>query len=421
MKVSFLFVLIFTFSLSVSYSQWTEQISGITDDLISVSAVDNNVAWTCGNNGKVLRTTNGGLNWVNASGAQILPNLDLYNIFGIDADNALVTGSNSTGTYVYKTINGGVIWLQVFSQAGGFIDCILMGNPMIGFMYGDPVGGRWSLWGTITGGVTWDSTDFYIPQDSNEAGWNNSMFFDRYGGVVWFGTNNSRIYRTFNLLNWSVQPTTGQANSYAIWFNSTMNGMTGGDSIMSTTNGGNDWTNTLTQPPGTDIITGITGVSDNWWVTRYNTSIYYSPDNGTTWLTDYTAPSGNYTHIAKARYGSNIILWAVRTGGGISRSEIPVGIAPVTNNIPKQYNLKQNYPNPFNPSTSISFDIPKSGNVRLVVFDELGREISVLIDGELNAGSYKAEFNGSSLSTGVYFYRITAGDFTMTKKMILSK
>jgi hypothetical protein len=90
-------------------------------------------------------------------------------------------------------------------------------------------------------------------------------------------------------------------------------------------------------------------------------------------------------------------------------------------NKPETFVLTQNYPNPFNPSTSIRFDLPKSGNVRLVVFDELGREISVLVDTRLNAGSYTAEFNGSNLSSGVYFYRITAGDFISTKKMILSK
>ena len=420
MKLLFLILSIFLFSFTATYSQWVEQSSGITDDLNSVSAVDMNVAWTCGNNGKVLRTTNGGLIWEDVSGSQIPATLDLYNIYGIDANNALVTGSDAD-TYVFKTINGGITWIQVFTQAGGFMDCILMANPMIGFMHGDPVGGRWSLWGTINGGITWDSSSFYIPQSSNEAGWNNSMFFDRYGGVVWFGTNNTRVYRTFNLLNWSVQPTTGQPNSYAVWFNSTTNGMTGGDSIMSTTNGGNDWLSPLTQPAGTGIITGITGVSDNWWVARYGTSIYYSPDNGTTWLTDYTAPSGNYTHIGKARTGSNIVMWAVRTEGGISRSEIPVGIAPVSNNTPSKYNLMQNYPNPFNPSTKIRLDIPNSGNVKLVVFDELGREIAVLVDNRLDAGSYTADFNGASLSSGIYFYRLIASDFTMTRKMILSK
>ena len=421
MKFLILTLYVLLLSLSVSYSDWVEQTSGISDDLNSVSAADENVAWTCGNSGKILRTTDGGLIWENAAGSQIPASLDLYNIFGIDANNALVTGSDSNNTYVFKTINGGITWIQVFTQAGGFIDCILMGNPMIGFMYGDPVGGRWSLWGTINGGITWDSSSFYIPQNGNETGWNNSMFFDRYGGVVWFGTNNTRVYRTFNLLNWSVQPTTGQPNSYAVWFNSTTNGMTGGDSIMSTTNGGNDWLSPLTQPLGTGIITGITGVSDNWWVTRYSTSIYYSPDNGSTWFEDYAAPSGNYTHIAKARNGSNIVLWAVRTEGGISRSEIPIGVAPVSNNIPKKYNLMQNYPNPFNPSTKIRFDIPNSGNVKLTIFDELGREVAVLVNNKLNAGSYSADFNGSNISSGVYFYRITAGDYTMTKKMILSK
>jgi hypothetical protein len=409
------------FASFVSNSQWVEQTSGLTTDLTSVSAVDQNTAWACGNGGVVIRTTNGGLNWVNASGSPIPSTLDLYNIFGIDANTALVTGSNSTAAYVFKTANGGINWISVFTQTGGFINTILMGNPLLGFMYGDPVGGRWSLWGTYNGGATWDSTHFYIPQTGSEAGWNNSMFFDPVGGVVWFGTNNTHIYRTFNLLNWVAQPTTGQSSSYAVWFNNSTTGMTGGTGILLTSDGGANWSAPGMSLPGTGNITGITGVTNDWWVVRQGTDVYYSPDNGTTWLNDYTAPSGAYTHITKARTGSNIVLWAVRTAGGISRNEIPVGIISVSNGVPSKFNLSQNYPNPFNPSTSIRFDIPKSENVKLVVFDELGRQISVLVNTKVNPGSYKINFDGTNLSSGVYFYRLDAGNYHDTKKMILSK
>jgi len=85
------------------------------------------------------------------------------------------------------------------------------------------------------------------------------------------------------------------------------------------------------------------------------------------------------------------------------------------------YQLAQNQPNPFNPTTSINFNIPSNSHVELTVYNVLGKEIARLVDGELTAGQYSAVFNASELSSGIYFYRMTAGDFTEMKKMILMK
>jgi hypothetical protein len=99
-----------------------------------------------------------------------------------------------------------------------------------------------------------------------------------------------------------------------------------------------------------------------------------------------------------------------------------VGINQLGTEIPKVFELAQNYPNPFNPTTKINFAIPSSETVTIKVFDLTGREISTLISGEkLMAGKYTTDFDGSKLSSGVYFYRITAGAYNMTKKMILVK
>jgi subtilisin family serine protease len=97
-----------------------------------------------------------------------------------------------------------------------------------------------------------------------------------------------------------------------------------------------------------------------------------------------------------------------------------VGIKENQNKLPDSFALFQNYPNPFNPSTVISYQIPKAGHVKLKVYDVLGREVATLIDKEQIAGSYKVEFSGQ-LSSGVYFYRLTAGEFSQTKKMLLLK
>ncbi|RPI19275.1 MAG: T9SS C-terminal target domain-containing protein [Ignavibacteriae bacterium] len=87
--------------------------------------------------------------------------------------------------------------------------------------------------------------------------------------------------------------------------------------------------------------------------------------------------------------------------------------------IPDNFSLSQNYPNPFNPKTKIQFSIPWTSNVNLTVYDILGREISVLVNEELKAGNYNADFDAGDLSSGIYFYKIIAGDFNETKKMIL--
>ncbi|MFZ1323395.1 MAG: T9SS type A sorting domain-containing protein, partial [Ignavibacteria bacterium] len=89
--------------------------------------------------------------------------------------------------------------------------------------------------------------------------------------------------------------------------------------------------------------------------------------------------------------------------------------------VPTEFNLSQNYPNPFNPSTKIDFQIPENGNVKITLYDMTGREVAVILNEVKEAGYYNVNFNGSNLSTGAYFYRINANDFTATKKMTLIK
>lgn len=107
--------------------------------------------------------------------------------------------------------------------------------------------------------------------------------------------------------------------------------------------------------------------------------------------------------------------------------EIRYVIGPVTeigNNgseIPKGFKLSQNYPNPFNPVTKIQFAIPENSYISLMVYDYLGREIQTLLKGTKTAGTYEVTFNGSSLSSGVYYYKLTTDKSTETKKMILAK
>ena len=90
----------------------------------------------------------------------------------------------------------------------------------------------------------------------------------------------------------------------------------------------------------------------------------------------------------------------------------------LSTDLPTHFSLDQNYPNPFNPATSISFSLPSKSFVSLKVFDALGREVSILLADELPAGTYERQWNAAALPSGVYFYRLQAGSFTETKKLL---
>jgi hypothetical protein len=99
---------------------------------------------------------------------------------------------------------------------------------------------------------------------------------------------------------------------------------------------------------------------------------------------------------------------------------IITGVANV-GNLPVKFQLQQNYPNPFNPSTTITFSVPHSANTSLKVFDMLGREVATLVDGYTASGSHEVHFNATNLASGIYCYKLTSGNFTEVKKMMLVK
>lgn len=200
------------------------------------------------------------------------------------------------------------------------------------------------------------------------------------------------------------------------------------------------------------------------WVSLYNgsgndfdiaTSIK-SDVNGNVYVAGYSYGTGTQEDFATVKYNSNgDQQWAEIFNGDADSSDIAaslaidqsgniytsgysyvtssgfdfitikysqtVGVNQISGNLPEKFLLEQNYPNPFNPNTNIRYTIEEAGYTSLTVYNSVGIEISTLISENLQAGSYSAEFNAENYPSGVYYYKLTSGDFTQVKKMILLK
>lgn len=144
-------------------------------------------------------------------------------------------------------------------------------------------------------------------------------------------------------------------------------------------------------------------------------SLTQSSSNPNYWTYSYSPSDKLVLHFTNGsviyfKFNSfdNLLMWYI-TGVNSASSK------------PAEFNLAQNYPNPFNPSTTISYNLPKSNNVLLIVYDVLGRVVKTLVNKEQSVGYHKVHFNASYLSNGIYYYRIKVGQFIETKKMILLK
>ena len=404
-------------STSCNYN-WSTQTSGTPNQLLTVSAVSDQIGWAAGVGPTVVRTTNGGTSWTAATGTGITG--DVYNIYAWSANDALCTTSPSA-TFIYKTTNGGTTWTQVYTLAGGFIDAIQMVSTSEGYALGDPVGGKWTVLKTTDGGNTWARMATEPAQVGTEAGWNNS--FQIVGTNMWFGTNNTRVYRSTDLgLTWTSGATTGTVNTYGVHYNNATTGLAGGTAMVLSTNGGTSYSS-VTAPGTAGNLNGIEGNGSDWWAIRSGNTIYRSTNGAASWTNAFVSGTAVFQDIDFAVVGSGCPNgWAVGNAGVIAKmTGTLVGVTTTSSEVPSSYLLKQNYPNPFNPTTNITFALPKAGDVTLKVYDMSGKEVAVLVNEFKNAGSYLVGFNAANLPSGAYFYRIVSGGFIETKKMLLVK
>jgi hypothetical protein len=191
------------------------------------------------------------------------------------------------------------------------------------------------------------------------------------------------------------------------------------DGILKSTDGGINWIAHIINED--NYFTDIYFLNENiGWVVGGDGNIFKSTDGGVNWIVQ---TSNCYGNLQSVQFVNQNDGWVVGLNGTILHTSNG-GVSYIMyygNEVVTDFSLSQNYPNPFNPTTKINYQIPYTSLVSIKVYDLLGREVASLVNEEKPAGNYEAEFDGSDLSSGIYFYKIQAGDYTSVKKMILLK
>jgi hypothetical protein len=163
-------------------------------------------------------------------------------------------------------------------------------------------------------------------------------------------------------------------------------------------------------------ITDLVSVRGAVFASAYADGVFLSTDQGGHWA----SVSGGIENLyINCLAHSTSDLYAGVYWGGVWRRPLDEMIPPVPVTIPASYSLSQNYPNPFNPTTTIRYSLPEAAHVVLTVYDVLGRAMMTVLDATQLAGEKSVELDASSLASGVYFYRMQAGGFVATRKLLL--
>lgn len=443
---------------------WIIQNAGISGYFTKVFFVDSLNGWVSGYAGKMLRTSDGGNNWIAVSSGTT-GNL-IFSKFN-DSNTGYISGSGS----ILKSTNGGNNWVQQWSLNGDLVLSVNFVNDNTGYAF-QP--GR--LYKTTNGGNNWSflsevkiSSTFPISYYFYKMHFLNNTTGIIVGSVLRnigsYSSQEGSIYRTTNSgVNWDYM-----SNSYVLYYVdiSFINENTGwivgtSGGIIKTTNAGANWIG-QTGPfssvnyqyvsaadSNTVYVTGYgnglntllaksTNGGFNWtgslvsmdknirkidfvnrntgWASGEKGLLYATTNGGTDWFYQPT-PTNEHLYV---NFLDEHTGWLVGNSGVILKttSGIVSGIKVIPAVTPSSHMLYQNYPNPFNPVTKIRFQVSESGNVIIKVFDITGKEISTLINDRLQPGTYETTFDGSKLSSGIYFYSINTGDFSQTKKMVL--
>ncbi len=452
----FFFLLICT---EINFSQWT--VDHFSDNPFNnnyfsyISVVDSSTVWVVGSTfyarNNILRRNALG-NWDSISTNGISDSLLINCIVAKDELNAWVTDGAFFGqrgnAHIYRTTNGGLNWfvqVNTGGQFGGFNGISFSKiNPAYGYAWSNPPdsnGTPLKIYKTSNSGANWQVYSYTV--DPRFIGTQNSICVTD-SMHAWFGLYNTTgmydyhkiLYTTDGGTNFQISHLAYQGyyvNSIEFKQNNQF-GIAATDDqydyLSKSNNGGASWQSVFYESLGNSIKI-ISIPNTNVWYAATGSQeagkrMYKSTDNGMNWNAMLFPDSLfiKLTFMDYSSYGNKVYLYAVERNGKIFRlvdNVEVIGINSISTEIPKLYSLSQNYPNPFNPLTKIRFSLPHAGNVRLTVFDALGKEIKLLVNENLQAGIYETDLDAANIPSGVYFYRIEADGYTETKKMILLK
>lgn len=475
-------ILLFTLLCSSLYSQWLPEVrltnfsgnsycSQYGQRNIAANGSTVHVVWYDAFIGNYLiyytRSTDGGATWGTDTNL-ILTNYEATNpsicVSGSMMHTVWVDRRNGNDEIYYKrSTNEGVSWLpevrmtdNVYQQDQPTI--CASGQNVCMFWRDDRNSGSYEIYyiRSTDDGATWTAdtrlTNFVGPRNGPAVAVTGSIIH-----LVWddgrSGANTEIYYKksTDNGITWG--PDVRLTNAAEISFSSSVavsgntvhvtwedyrNGF-GEIYYKNSTDGGATWGADMritndpqnSDDPSIDVSGSLVHIV--WEDKRDGISkIYYnvSTNAGATWGTDLKISTGN----AECRNPSIIVsgstvntVWHDYRDGNFeiyydkNPSGNAIGITNISTEVPAKFSMSQNYPNPFNPVTKIKFDIPLQAFTKIAVYDITGKEVTELLGSKLNAGSYEVDFDGSSLSSGVYFYRIESGKVSDIKKMILVK
>ncbi len=413
-KITLLILSSFIFSQTLfAQTGWFSQNSGISFSLYSVYCIDPISVYTVGDNFEILKSSNGGSNWAHLYSGPY----PLYTSYFINVNTGWVAGSDGG---IWKTVNAGVSFFQQSQITANLFNSIRFIDNNIGLA----AGGNGTIVKTTDGGLTWNFqqsgvlSTLYSIYTIDE----NNIYISGAGGKILF-TNNGGA-------TWSNLSSGTAENLYSVYFMDMNTGFAvGGNTIgliLKTVNGGTSWVsqNSGTSNPLKSVFaasgTAIYAAGTNGVIIKTTNSgiNWYSEISGTSSTLNQVFFIDNNTGYA---VGNNGVILKTTDGGGL------VGIKPISGDVPEEYSLFQNYPNPFNPSTKIKFSISPSHStgegqgVRLIIYDLLSREIATLVNEQLKPGTYEVNWDASDYSSGIYFYKLSAGEFTETKRMVIVK
>jgi photosystem II stability/assembly factor-like uncharacterized protein len=421
-------ILVFFFMLLSLHTSaqpvWQEVFSGISNNLKSIVFVNSSTGYVFGEE-IYLKTTNAGTTWQQHP----FP----YYIVGSTFTNELTgyiagkSRSEHDTNVVLKTTNGGLNWSKYYMQQtytyGAKIKFV---NQTTGYVYADR-----RVMRTTNAGISW----IYF----NVFGQNNRDF-DAYESKVIttdFYTSSS-TGRTLPIVHWSTNGGVDWHSYYpAIPINTNSYGMFAriidnnkfyflagnlnyADRLYQTANGGNNWSQVNWSPNCTNIDFIDYDNLYKFLPSNDSSMISRSTNGGLNWQTVMV----NTPYITAVKFINNLTGYAVADYGVILKTTnggMPIGINTISTSIPDEFYLQQNYPNPFNPSTNIEFAIYQKEFVQLNIYNSAGMVIQELLQQNLQPGTYKYDFHGDNLPSGIYYYKLTAGNYSETKKMILLK